>query len=91
MARSFIMSKKKTTSDGEKMAAEFRPGLLNGVVTFRGRAVAMTKSAEGEAIPGKEQEFLAIPYYAWANRGLGEMVVWMPRIDAAAKTASPTK
>jgi len=75
-------------SDGEKLAAEFRPGLLNGIVALRGKATAATKSAEGEVTPGKEQEFLAIPYYAWANRGPGEMIVWMPRIGAAPKAPS---
>ena len=29
------------------------------------------------------QRFTAIPYYAWAHRGKGEMAVWLPR-DAAA-------
>ena len=32
-----------------------------------------------------EQDFLAIPYYAWAHRGEGEMVVWLPRGESAAK------
>ena len=25
------------------------------------------------------QDFMAIPYYAWAHRGLGEMAVWLPQ------------
>jgi hypothetical protein len=31
--------------------------------------------------------FLAIPYYAWANRGPGQMLVWLPRTSAAVKPA----
>lgn len=27
---------------------------------------------------------MAIPYYAWANRGKGEMTVWLPRTETAA-------
>jgi uncharacterized protein len=27
----------------------------------------------------KGQDLLAIPYYAWANRGVGEMAVWLAR------------
>jgi len=25
-----------------------------------------------------KQPFVAIPYYAWANRGKGEMTIWFP-------------
>jgi DUF1680 family protein len=28
----------------------------------------------------------AIPYYAWANRGKGEMAVWLPRTADALKS-----
>ena len=31
-----------------------------------------------------EQDFTAIPYYAWANRGRGQMMVWIPTLEAAA-------
>jgi len=27
----------------------------------------------------KEQNFIAIPYYAWAHRGPGEMAVWLTK------------
>ncbi len=26
---------------------------------------------------GSEKQVKAIPYYSWANRGRGEMIVWM--------------
>ncbi|MFB0517357.1 MAG: hypothetical protein ACETWG_12245 [Candidatus Neomarinimicrobiota bacterium] len=26
-----------------------------------------------------EQDFMVIPYYAWAHRGKGEMAVWLGR------------
>ena len=32
----------------------------------------------GEAIKNNSTIFTAIPYYAWANRGKGEMMVWFP-------------
>ena len=32
----------------------------------------------GEAIATINQNFMAIPYYAWANRGKGEMMIWFP-------------
>jgi DUF1680 family protein len=48
-------------ADGEKLSAQFEPGLLNGVETI------------------KAGRLKAIPYYAWANRGKGDMEVWITR------------
>jgi uncharacterized protein len=64
--------------DGRPFAAEFRPGLFNGVAVITGEALAMAKGPAGETT-AKKQPFLAIPYYAWAHRGPGEMAVWLPR------------
>jgi DUF1680 family protein len=44
------------------LRARFRPDLLNGVEVIAG---------EGS------RPFVAIPYYAWNNRGQGEMAVWV--------------
>lgn len=33
----------------------------------------------------KGQAFMAIPYYAWAHRGPGEMAVWLPREEGTAR------
>jgi hypothetical protein len=60
--------------------AEFRPDLLKGVVVLKGKAVALTKSADGRVSSRKDQDVLFVPYYAWSNRGAGEMAVWLPRI-----------
>jgi DUF1680 family protein len=65
--------------DAAKISAEFRPGMLKGVVVLKGKALAAAKSADGKVASTKEQDFLAIPYYAWANRGTSEMKVWFPR------------
>ncbi len=35
-----------------------------------------------------EQDFTAIPYYAWANRGRGEMIVWIPNNESNVKHAA---
>ncbi|MGZ7066372.1 MAG: glycoside hydrolase family 127 protein, partial [Candidatus Aminicenantales bacterium] len=64
--------------DGRPLAAEFRSDLFNGVVVITGEALATAKGPAGET-PAKKQPFLAIPYYAWAHRGPGEMAVWLPR------------
>lgn len=56
------------------------PNLLNGVTVLKGEILSKTK---GEA--AKKVELTAIPYYSWANRGKGEMTVWFPEVNAAAK------
>ena len=58
--------------DGAALAVEFRPDLLDGVAVVTGSAAA-------------GRPFLAVPYYAWANRGPGQMLVWLPRTPAAVR------
>ncbi|MEN3332260.1 MAG: uncharacterized protein V7641_1625 [Blastocatellia bacterium] len=71
-------------ADDARLTAEFRPDLLNGVTVIKGRAFAFVDNEQGQASK-KEQDFLAIPYYAWANRGPGEMLVWIPNREASAR------
>ena len=69
---------------------EFRPDLLNGVSLVKGRAVGLAYDERG-AVQRTEQPFAAIPYATWANRGRGQMAVWLARTDGAAKpTPYPT-
>ncbi len=66
--------------DRAQLSAEFRPDLLGGVVVLRGRVDARSIDKQGRPTRSPH-EFVAIPYYAWANRGPGEMAVWLPRED----------
>ena len=59
------------------LTAEFKPGLLNGVMVLKGEVPAVVIE-NSERISTKKQEFTAIPYYSWANRGPGEMQLWFP-------------
>lgn len=61
------------------LTAEFKPGLLNGVVVLKGEVPAVVIE-NSERISTKKQEFTAIPYYSWANRGPGEMLLWFPAV-----------
>ncbi len=72
--------------DNAPLAVEFKPALLNGVEVVRSKAVALSYDAQGN-IKKSEQDFTAIPYYAWANRGRGQMIVWIPTNESAAKPA----
>jgi DUF1680 family protein len=68
------------------LTAEFKPALLKGVEVIQGRATALTYAAQGNVLKS-QQAFTAIPYYAWANRGRGQMIVWIPETEAVAKPA----
>ncbi|HEY5465002.1 MAG TPA: glycoside hydrolase family 127 protein [Hanamia sp.] len=57
---------------------EFRPDLLNGIEVLKANVPAVVIGNSGETIQTKNQKFMAIPYYAWANRGKGEMMLWFP-------------
>jgi uncharacterized protein len=63
-------------TDDARLTAEFRPDLLNGVVVIRGSAFSFADSEPGRANKSAK-DLVAIPYYAWANRGPGEMTVWI--------------
>ncbi len=70
-------------------SAEFVPDLLGGVTVLRGAArVAPQDENWGEALyrqrqlpadrrAGRKVSVMAIPYYAWANRAPGPMLVWL--------------
>ena len=70
--------------DTAKLTAEYRPALLNGVEVVTGKAIALAYDAQGQVVK-HEQDLTMIPYYAWANRGRGQMTVWMPNIEATAR------
>lgn len=76
--------------DARGLKAEWKPDMLNGVVALTGRAKGLSLDARG-AVRAGDQPFVAIPYATWANRGRGEMTVWIAREDGAAKpTPYPT-
>ncbi|MBI1875066.1 MAG: glycoside hydrolase family 127 protein [Acidobacteria bacterium] len=73
-----------------KLTSEFRPNLLKGVQVIRGRSHGLAYDVKGN-VTRTEQDFLAIPYATWANRGRGQMVVWIATTDAVARpTPWPT-
>jgi len=75
--------------DQAPLAAEWRPGLLNGVevVTGTGTAVSM----RGGSPVSRTVPLTLIPYYGWAHRGKGEMEVWLARrADKARPAPEPT-
>ncbi|MBL7154337.1 MAG: glycoside hydrolase family 127 protein [Phycisphaerae bacterium] len=71
-------------TDNAKLTAEHRKDLLGGVTVVRGKATAVSDAGEGK-LAKKEQALTAIPYYAWAHRGQGDMAVWLARDEAVAQ------
>lgn len=65
--------------DDEQLQTKFNRELLNGVQIITGK-IYRIKDSNGTAKP---QNFTAIPYYAWAHRGQGEMSVWIAREESA--------
>lgn len=72
-------------ADGERISSEYRDNLLSGVEVLRGKAQSFSWGKNRELKKGKDIVFTAIPYYAWAHRGGGEMAVWLARTEAAVR------
>ena len=63
----------------------YRPELLNGVTVLTMEGSSARRQLNSEALMKSEQKITAIPYYAWNNRGPGEMIVWIPYEESAAR------
>lgn len=65
--------------------AVYNPALLNGVMTLQMKGSSTKRQLDTDVLLKSEQDVTAIPYYSWANRGAGEMEVWIPFEESAAK------
>jgi DUF1680 family protein len=76
--------------DNSPLEVEYKSDMLRGVEIVKTKGVALSKNPSGEVVRTPEQ-ITMIPYYAWANRGRGQMMVWLPNSeDAASPSAPPT-
>jgi DUF1680 family protein len=64
--------------ENTKFTSEFRKDLLNGVTVLKTNALAVEVDASGHKVTTVQKPLMAIPYYAWAHRGKGEMMIWFP-------------
>ncbi len=64
--------------DSSDLTTEFREDLLRGLTVITGEAYAQPAETP-ESAKASPTRFTAIPYYAWAHRGIGEMAVWLKR------------
>ena len=72
--------------DAQTLSLEFRADLLNGVTVVKGKGLGLRLDQHGTIVK-TEQPITLVPYATWANRGRGEMAVWLARNDAAARPA----
>ncbi|HOQ29738.1 MAG TPA: tyrosine-type recombinase/integrase, partial [Armatimonadota bacterium] len=67
-----------------RWSARYRSDLLGGITTLESEAIRVPEGdwrgrlyrplqRQSERVPIR-----LVPYYAWANRGVSEMTVWMP-------------
>ena len=66
--------------DESKLSCRFVKDLVGGITVIEGKAKTIGKN--GKAV---SSNFAAIPYFAWLNRGKGEMDIWIPRNVFASK------
>ncbi|MDH2443798.1 glycoside hydrolase family 127 protein [Amnibacterium sp. CER49] len=59
-----------------EMAEVPGPGLVEGDIALRFEAVQIGRGGA----PDRGVTATAVPYFEWANRGVGPMRVWMPRV-----------
>jgi DUF1680 family protein len=67
--------------DDANLKTEFLANRLHGIQVIRGQTMGYYLD-NNEILKKREQQLLAIPYYAWAHRGKGEMAVWFARDES---------
>lgn len=68
--------------------SSFKDTLLGGVQTINFKGALYQKTKDSGALQSSPLSLQAIPYYAWANRGLDYMTVWIP-YDEKGVSAAP--
>jgi DUF1680 family protein len=75
--------------DDAALRADYHQDVLGGVTLIQGTALALHLDENGTCVEEKQQSITAVPYYAWAHRGQGEMDVWLPRTREGAAPLRP--
>ncbi len=69
----------------------FKPEMLEGINIITVAGKSSRRKVNSDEIATEERSVTAIPYYAWNNRGTGEMEVWIPyEQQAAFPSPAPT-
>ena len=70
--------------DEAKLSTQWRGDLLGGVMVIETEGFGLTRAGGGKPHLREPRKIVAIPNYAWAHRGPGEMAVWLTREESAA-------
>lgn len=63
--------------------------IVDGVKVLKSKASHVSSDPNSDQLIKSDQSLLLIPYYAWAHRGNGEMLVWLPYEESAASPTPP--
>jgi len=61
--------------DDMPLKVEYRGDMLGGIAVITGEVIHLDSTRTTKN--GMTKSFMAIPYYSWAHRGVGEMSVWL--------------
>jgi uncharacterized protein len=67
------------------LQVSYRPDMLNGISVITADGTSTKRQLNTTELVTSKQTVTAIPYYAWDNRGSGEMEVWIPYTTIAAR------
>jgi len=70
--------------DNSELQFAYRDDVLGGIGEINGKAEALSRGAGRVSLVNRQQNFTAIPYYAFGNRDQGEMAVWLARDESKA-------
>lgn len=71
-----------------ELKTTFKPDFLGGVSIIEAKGKSLKKTESGK-LAETPQKITAIPYFTWANRGSGEMAVWLATENKYAKPLPP--
>ena len=66
----------------------FKPDFLGGVAVIEGKGSSVKRTEDGK-LNDSPVNITAIPYFTWANRGSGEMTVWLATSKEYSKPLPP--
>ncbi|RLD50397.1 MAG: glycoside hydrolase family 127 protein, partial [Bacteroidetes bacterium] len=66
----------------------FKSEMIDGIEILEVEGYKVSLDDNDRLVKEKEK-LLLIPYYSWAHRGNGEMLVWLPYVDSAANPVAP--
>jgi len=72
-------------SENADVKESYDKDLLNGVLVLSASGSSTRRQVDSDALLKTQQEVKAIPYYSWNNRGAGDMMVWIPYVESAAR------